>query len=134
MTNPRVQKVSTALKLAHFANLPTKAPAKAVRVKTVAATRPEVDDDPDQEMSGSSQVAAARRRERARCAAILGHPDAASNMVMAANLAFKTRLTRAQALGMLTDSVVGLANATPSAQADASSWDRAFAAVRPAPK
>lgn len=131
MTNPKRHDVSRAIRLATFVSLPTKAPAKVVKAKTVAAARPAVDDDPHEEMSGSSPVAAARRHERARCAAIFDHPAAASNMVMAANLAFKTRLTRAEALEALTDCMAAITS-TPKPQADAGRWDRAFAAVRPA--
>ncbi|NVI06356.1 phage tail protein [Paraburkholderia sp. JPY454] len=43
-------------------------------------------------MRGKSAVARARRREQARCAAIMGSKHAARNVELAANLAFKTRM------------------------------------------
>jgi hypothetical protein len=59
------------------------------------------DDDDDEEMRGKSAAARARRREQARCAAIFASPAAARNPVLAANLAFKTRMTRTEALATL---------------------------------
>lgn len=61
---------------------------------------PDAEDD-DDEMRGSSQAARARRREQARCAAIFASKGAARNPVLAANLAFKTRMTRAEAIATL---------------------------------
>ncbi len=58
-------------------------------------------DDDDEEMRGKSAVAKARRREQARCAAIFASPAAGCNPVLAANLAFNTRMTRAEALATL---------------------------------
>jgi hypothetical protein len=59
------------------------------------------DDDKDEEMRGKSAAAQARLREQARCAAIFASPAAARNPVAAANLAFKTRMTRGEALALL---------------------------------
>lgn len=59
------------------------------------------DDDKDTEMRGSSPVAKARRREQRRCAAIFSSKMAARNPVLAANLAFKTRMTRKEAIAVL---------------------------------
>ncbi|MCU4119306.1 hypothetical protein [Variovorax sp. N23] len=59
------------------------------------------DEDKDDEMRGSSASAKARVREQRRCAAIFASPAAARNPVLAANLAFKTRLTRTEALATL---------------------------------
>lgn len=59
------------------------------------------DCDGKDEMHGDSTVAAARRRERARCAAIMGCQAAARNPALAANLAFKTRLSRQEAIEFL---------------------------------
>lgn len=63
---------------------------------------PDAEDD-DDEMRGSSQAARARRREQARCAAIFASKGAARNPVLAANLAFKTRMTRAEAIATLEE-------------------------------
>jgi hypothetical protein len=64
------------------------------------------DDDPsaeddEEEMRGKSAAARARRRERARCAAIFASPAAARNPVLAANLAFTTEMSRRSAIAML---------------------------------
>lgn len=67
------------------------------------------DDDSDEEMRGNSTAAAARKRERARCAAIFGSKAAGKNPVLAANLAFNTSMTRKEALAVL--------EATPAPQA-----------------
>jgi hypothetical protein len=67
-------------------------------------------DDDDKEMHGNSVIARARRRERARCAAIFATKEAGANPVLAANLAFQTRLTRRQAIRVLRD--------TPAPQAE----------------
>lgn len=61
-------------------------------------------DDEDEEMRGNSPVAAARGRERARCAAIFASRHAAKNVALAANLAFNTTMTREQAIDVLRDS------------------------------
>lgn len=71
------------------------------------------DDDPDEEMRGSSVAAAARRREQARCASIFASPIAGKNPVLAAKLAFTTRMPRDEALAILEGTPVPTA-ALPS--------------------
>ncbi|KWT89347.1 MULTISPECIES: hypothetical protein [unclassified Variovorax] len=108
------------------------------------------DDDKDEEMRGKSAVAQARLREQARCAAIFSHKAAASNPVLAANLAFKTRVSRTEALAVLEATpaaagahvnanraarnpgiAAGNAAAPSGPQATAAGWDRAFAKANP---
>lgn len=107
------------------------------------------DEDPDEEMRGNSAAASARRREQARCAAIFACPQAARNPVLAANLAFKTRMSRAEALAVLEATPAGAAavntnrsarnpnvgaggSAEPSSKQKVdSSWDAAFKKVTP---
>lgn len=101
-------------------------------------------DDPGNEMRGRSAAAVARRRERARCAAIMGHTAAAERADYAGHLAFNTNLTRHQAIALLKAAPkgnglanrmagysgmragAGTANAVPAAAAIANSWDAAF--------
>jgi hypothetical protein len=108
----------------------------------------EGDDDSDEEMSGKSAAAQARRREQARCAAIFASAAAARNPVLAANLAFKTRMKRAEAIAVLegTPGAVNMhsdrqarnpnvgaggAAGLNSKQAVDASWDRAFKVANP---
>ncbi|ACC71063.1 hypothetical protein PPMP20_04430 [Paraburkholderia phymatum] len=105
---------------------------------------PDAEDD-DDEMRGKSAVARARRREQARCAAIMGSKYAARNVEMAANLAFKTRMTRQEALAVLRSAPSGAATPQSQRRADrnpqlgaggemqrnpqreaSAGWDRAF--------
>lgn len=107
------------------------------------------DGDDDEEMRGKSAVAKARRREQARCAAIFASPAAARNPVLAANLAFKTRMTRTEALATLEGTpapasaahvdraarnpkigIDGGAKQSPQ-QALAARWDQNFKAANP---
>lgn len=76
-------------------------------------------DDPDDEMRGNSAIAKARRRERDRCAAIMGCEAAADDLQLAAHLAFNTRLTRHEAIARLE-----------AAAAKFQGWDLAFARAR----
>ncbi|MBB2981753.1 hypothetical protein [Paraburkholderia tropica] len=107
--------------------------------------RAEDDDDDEEEMRGKSAVAGARRRERARCAAIFGCKEAGRNLVLAANLAFNTSMTRKQAVRVLRDTPApqgsygarrnpnlgsGGEQGQTREQASAASWDRAFAKAR----
>ncbi|MBB5411693.1 hypothetical protein HDG34_005654 [Paraburkholderia sp. HC6.4b] len=110
------------------------------------ARRGRAQDDDDSEMHGSSVEARARRREQARCAAIFSSHAAARNPVLAANLAFRTRLARGAALAVLESTPAappansGRVERNPrvgpggtpgmnSRQAIASAWDHAFAKV-----
>ena len=83
-----------------------------------------------------------------RCASMMGSAAAGKNPVLAANLAFKTSMTRKQALAVLNDTPAPAAAApasrrnpslgaggergASSAQAIASSWDTAMQKARPA--
>lgn len=104
------------------------------------------EDDDEEEMRGNSASAKARRREQARCAAIMGSRAAGRNVVLAANLAFTTRMTRKEALTVLegtpaaTVAGQGRSARNPSLGAGgevsgnskaaaAAGWDRAFAKV-----
>ncbi|MDE1901512.1 MAG: hypothetical protein KGI37_07710 [Alphaproteobacteria bacterium] len=58
-------------------------------------------EDGEDEMKGKGEKAAARRRERARCAAIFAAPEAATRPDIAAHLAFNTAMPRKEAIGML---------------------------------
>jgi hypothetical protein len=114
-------------------------------------------DDPDAELEsgGSPIVLSARRRERERCAAILGCQAASTNFEMAKSLAFETRVTRREAIALLESSPpapeagmswqrsqdrarrnprVGSDGPKVSPQAAiASSWNAAFAKANPMP-
>jgi hypothetical protein len=108
------------------------------------------DEDKDEEMRGNTAAASARRREQARCAAIFASPAAAKNPVLAANLAFKTRTPRHEAVAILEGTPAaanapdrnrradrnpniagGENNDRSSQQSKQSRWDAAFAKVNP---
>ena len=57
----------------------------------------------DDEMFGNTPIAAARARERERCSAIFSHPHAAYNVALTASLAFDTKMSREEAIGMLAN-------------------------------
>jgi hypothetical protein len=104
-------------------------------------------DDDEEEMAGKGRKASARRRERARCRAVLTSPHAAKNPGVAMYLALQTAMPRQQVLAMLEAMPKGAggldarmagvpqppvgAGAAPqpgqSAVAIASAWDAAFA-------
>ena len=111
--------------------------------------RAEDEDDDEEEMRGKSAVARARRRERARCAAIMSSKAAGRNVELAANLAFNTSMTRQEALAILRASpAADSGSARSQARAErnprlgaggemqrnpqresASGWDRAFSKI-----
>lgn len=109
----------------------------------------EDEDDDEKEMHGKSPLAAARRRERERCAAIFNDRAAARNPQLAAQLAFNTSLTRGEAIKVLQGSAPPAAGGNsqradrnprlgPGAEAPANSqqaisasWDHAMKQVRP---
>ncbi|MDR6850384.1 hypothetical protein [Sphingomonas sp. BE137] len=77
---------------------------KARGKKSKRAADDECDEDEDddkQEMTGRSSAASARRRERARCAAIFANKAAVNNIPLAASLAFETTMTRQEAIAVL---------------------------------
>ena len=68
-------------------------------------------DEKDMATDGKSKaVRCARSRERTRCAAILGAPEAAKNIQLAAHLAFETTLSRSAAMAALKK---GIAASSP---------------------
>lgn len=79
--------------------------------------RAEDEDEDDEQASGKSAVARARRTERARCAAIMGHKAAGRNVALAASLAFNTSMSSQEAIAVL--------KATPGNSASADRSDRA---------
>jgi hypothetical protein len=104
------------------------------------------DEDDSEEMHGKSAAARARLREQARCAAIMGCRAAGRNVVLAAQLALTTRMTREEAIGVLETTPAatvpgqgrearnprlggGGEHAQDSKTALAASWDRAFEKV-----
>jgi hypothetical protein len=149
------RKVGNALSLAHFSSVKHDAAATkgfrrtrhaSASIGSDAPPSASTDPDAEHEMSGDSLQARARRREQARCAAILGSPEGQCNPVLAANLAFKTRATRTDAIAVLAavpaaaaislhadrasrNPKVGIdAGPVPSRRAaTAAGWDRAFA-------
>ncbi|TCK36718.1 hypothetical protein B0G84_5731 [Paraburkholderia sp. BL8N3] len=105
------------------------------------------DDDDDEEMRGKSAVARARLREQARCAAIMSSRAAGRNVVLAAQLALGTRMTRKEAIAVLENTPAAASPnherraernpklgsgghlAADSKAAIAASWDRAMERV-----
>ncbi len=63
--------------------------------------RADEDDDDEEEMRGNSASARARRRERARCAAIFASKGAGRNPVLACKLAFSSAMPRSEAIEVL---------------------------------
>ncbi|KAF1041307.1 MAG: hypothetical protein GAK35_03397 [Herbaspirillum frisingense] len=111
----------------------------------------DAEDDDEDEMRGKSAAASARRRERARCAAIFSSKAAGRNPALAASLAFNTTLTRKEALAVLESTPASMnvaefaggraarnpgigAGGAPSStekQRTEARWDRAFSKVAP---
>jgi hypothetical protein len=66
------------------------------------------EEDEEEDMKASSVTGRARRRERARCAAIFAHQAAAGNAPLAAHFAFSTAMTRHQAIAALEAAVAAM--------------------------
>ena len=120
-----------ALSFANLALLARPKPGAGAARKTVAPSAASaIEHDSKDEMHGCSLVATARRRERARCAAIFASPAAAAHLALAANLAFKTRMTRGDAVALLEASVGESTASVPAAAKQASGGlDRALKAA-----
>jgi hypothetical protein len=84
---------------------------------------PDAKDDPACEMEGSGILAAARNRERTRCAQILGSEFARGNLALAKSIAFESTMTSAEAVRLMSSSAKGIDHL----MADDGVWDRAFA-------
>jgi hypothetical protein len=84
------------------------------------------DDDTENEIVGNGPLAQARRRERARCEAILGCEAAAWNFALAKGLAFDTRMPRQEAIALL--------EASPAAPEAGISWQRSRDRARRNPR
>ncbi|VTU36210.1 hypothetical protein [Variovorax sp. PBL-E5] len=110
------------------AALPTPKPVAKEKIA------PTIDDDAAEEMFGHGPVAVARRRERARCAAILRSVAGVKNPALAASLAFKTRMSRTEALGVLSAlesaQVADRLHDGRAARNVAAQWDAVFASRR----
>jgi len=77
------------------------APALPGLPSIAPAPRSPFDDDPDEEMHGNTPVAAARHRERARCAAIVMSSAGLKHPQVAYALAFQSSLSVAEAVAAL---------------------------------
>lgn len=92
---------------------------KARKAKKKSKAAEDDDDDTDDKDEAHADRGPARRRERARCAAIFASPHAARRPDMAAYLAFGTSLSRTTALNTLAAVAMGErtpAPAQPAAQ------------------
>lgn len=99
--------------------------AGARKAKPVARSRSDapvadLEEDPRAEMEGDGPLAAARRRERARCNAILRAGMEAGELALAASLAFETTESARFAIGFISSRVQAPKRDT------AASWRRAF--------
>ena len=110
------------------------------------------DEDSDEEMRGKSAASSARRRERARCAAIFACRAAGGNAALAAHFAFNTTMTRSEAIAALEAAPAAsapnhatrqaanprLSSAGPaqmsSGQSIAKGWDGVLSAHAPQPR
>jgi len=77
------------------------APASPGLPSIAPAPRSPFEEDPDEEMHGGTPVAEARRRERARCAAIVMSSAGLKHPRVAYALAFQTSLSVAEAVATL---------------------------------
>lgn len=81
-------------------------------------------DKDDSKDEADPHAMAARKRERARCAAIIGHPLAAPRVTLAVQLALGTDMTRTAAIAVLRAAAGAASGAARPANASRS-WDRA---------
>jgi hypothetical protein len=95
-------RTAAALPPAPFPPVPAARPAPAA-VQRSSPPAARLDEDPDEEMRGGSPAAAARMRERARCAAIVMSDIGLKHPQIAYALAFHTTQSAAEALAVLDD-------------------------------
>lgn len=100
------------------------------KAKAKAKAKAEDDKKEDDELNGTSATAKARLREQARCASIFASAAAGKNPVLAANLAFTTRLSSSAAIRLLESTPVA-AQAAP-AHADRAARNPSLGANVPA--
>lgn len=131
MKNPlsnAAAKISAALarfpiQYAHLRGLAhTRRPPDRIPAVSKPKSPPAVEDGME-EMCGTSPVACARRRERARCAAIILSDAGKRNPAAAQALAFRSRMTRSEAVALL--------NAMPAAACAGLNRPRSYWANRP---
>lgn len=83
------------------------APKSRKKAKGKRADDDSDDPDGDEDDEADPQARAARKRERARCAAIFGSKSAGKRPDLAAHLAFNTGLPRREAIGLLKAAAAG---------------------------
>lgn len=90
---------------------------KAAPAVTVLAAHRMADED--EETLGTGPMADARRRERARCEAIVRSPAGLKNPVLAKTIAFESRMTRKEGIALLESTpLAAIVNRRNQARAD----------------